>query len=164
MGADDRILRAGDRIDAILEELGRSAGPVVWPRVEELVQCTVEFYGAGLERILGYATAAGADTERFARAMEGDALVSSLLALHDLHPRSTRERVEGALEAVRPYLASHAGGVELLAVEGDTVRLRMTGTCDGCPASGVTLEHAIREAIARAAPEIASVRLEERTS
>lgn len=162
MPSDERLQQAGARIDALLEELSRSAGPVVWPRVEELMQRTVELYGAGLERILGYATAAGADAGRLTGSMEADALVSSLLALHGLHPRSTRQRVEGALEEVRPYLASHAGGVELLGVDGDTVHLRMTGTCDGCPASGVTLEHAIREAIARAAPEIASVRLEER--
>src|SRR5690606_28709795 len=114
--------------------------------------------GAGLERILGYATASGAAVDRLTSSMDADPLVSSLLVLHDLHPRSTTERVEAALEEVRPYLASHAGGVELVGVDGGVARLRMRGTCDGCPASSVTLEHAIREAIARRAPEIEEVR------
>lgn len=161
MSSDEQLQHSGERIDALLEELSRSAGPSIWPRVEELMQRTVELYGAGLERVLAHATTAGADPERMRASFDADPLVSSLLVLHDLHPRSTRERVEAALEQVRPYLASHAGGVELLGIEAGTVRLRMMGTCDGCPSSRITLETTIRQAIVRAAPEIEEVRVEE---
>ena len=45
-----------------------------------------------------------------------DELVAHLLLLHGLHPVPVRERVLGALDEVRPYLATHGGGVELLDV------------------------------------------------
>jgi Fe-S cluster biogenesis protein NfuA len=77
--------------------------------------------------------------------------------LHDLHPLSLTERVEGALDEVRPYLATHGGGVELLGVEDDLVRLRLEGSCSGCPSSRVTLESAVQEAIARVAPDAAGI-------
>ena len=43
-----------------------------------------------------------------------DPLVESLLLLHDLHPLDVDTRIQRALDRVRPYLGSHAGGVEYL--------------------------------------------------
>ena len=63
-----------------------------------------------------------------------------------------RERVLGALDEVRPYLATHGGGVELLDVSDGVVRLRLEGSCNGCPSSALTLQSAVDEAIMRAAP------------
>ena len=62
--------------------------------------------------------------------------------------------MRGALDEVRPYLASHGGDVELLGVEDGVVRLRLEGSCNGCPSSAMTLKLAIEEAIARAAPDV----------
>jgi Fe-S cluster biogenesis protein NfuA len=91
--------------------------------------------------------------------------VASLLVLHDLHPRSTAERVLAALETVRPYLGSHAGDVEYLGLDPDNVvRLRLAGSCDGCPSSAVTVNLAIEKAIEEAAPEVIRVEVEGVTS
>jgi nitrite reductase/ring-hydroxylating ferredoxin subunit len=54
--------------------------------------------------------------------------------------------------------------VELLAVEDEsTVRLRLLGTCDGCPSSSVTLKLAVEGAIEAAAPEITAIEVETRS-
>lgn len=73
-----------------------------------------------------------------------------------LHPKPLETRVADALQEVRPFLASHAGGVELLGVDAEAgvVHLRLLGSCDGCPSSAITLQMAVERAIVEAAPEI----------
>ena len=94
-------------------------------------------------------------------ALASDELVAGLLVVHGLHPYGVEERVERALEAVRPYLGSHGGDVELLGVSDEgVVRLRLLGSCDGCPSSSVTLELAVEGAIHEAAPEVSAIEIE----
>ena len=93
--------------------------------------------------------------------LAADELVAGLLIVHGLHPYGVEQRVEEALESVRPYLGSHGGDVELLEVsEAGTVRLRLLGSCDGCPSSSVTLKLAVEGAIESAAPEVVSIEVE----
>jgi Fe-S cluster biogenesis protein NfuA/nitrite reductase/ring-hydroxylating ferredoxin subunit len=90
--------------------------------------------------------------------------VTALLVLHDLHPQSTEERVLAALDRVRPYLGSHAGDVEYLGLDPDgTVRLRLAGSCDGCPSSTITVKMAIEKGIEDVAPEVTKVEVENMT-
>ena len=89
-----------------------------------------------------------------------DPLVESLLLLHDLHPLDVDARVQRALDEVRPYLGSHAGGVEYLGVTDGVARLRLQGSCDGCPSSTVTVQLAIEGAVLNAAPEVTEVVVE----
>jgi Fe-S cluster biogenesis protein NfuA len=65
-----------------------------------------------------------------------------------------------ALEKVKPHLASHGGGVELLGITDGVVRLRLHGTCKGCPSSAETLKLAIEAAIYAAAPDVVSIEAE----
>jgi Fe-S cluster biogenesis protein NfuA/nitrite reductase/ring-hydroxylating ferredoxin subunit len=104
---------------------------------------------------------AARDNGELAAALAGDDLISHLLMLHGLHPVPLEQRVISALEEVRPYLESHGGDVELLAIDQDTVRLRLQGSCSGCPSSTVTLKLAIENAIHKAAPEIEDIVAEE---
>ena len=69
-------------------------------------------------------------------------------------------RIDALLDEVRPYLAAHGGGVELLGIEEGVVRLRLQGVCNGCPSSAVTLKLAVEEAIERAAPDIERIEAE----
>jgi Fe-S cluster biogenesis protein NfuA/nitrite reductase/ring-hydroxylating ferredoxin subunit len=121
-------------------------------RGAELVQALLDVYGEGLRRIV----------ERVdSRELAEDELVSHLLMLHDLHPVPMETRVREALDGVRPYLESHGGDVELLGVDEDgAVRLRMHGSCHGCPSSTMTLKLAIEDAIQRAAPEVERIEAE----
>jgi Fe-S cluster biogenesis protein NfuA len=58
-----------------------------------------------------------------------------------------RGAVLARMEELRPALHAHAGGVELVAVEGGVVRLRFTGMCTGCPLRPVTTTSTIRPAL-----------------
>ena len=99
-------------------------------------------------------TKRGAPGRRRSGSWSQDGVVASLLLIHDLYPVPLEERVREALEEVRPYMESHEGDVELLGVEDGVVRLRLKGSCDGCPASASTLELAIKEALEKAAPDL----------
>jgi Fe-S cluster biogenesis protein NfuA/nitrite reductase/ring-hydroxylating ferredoxin subunit len=151
--------QSGRRIDALLGELqGLVSGPA-WQRVEELMREMLALYGTGLERVLEHASALG-DAQDLASRLADDALVSSILVVHGLHPVPLRERVQRALDRVQPYLRSHQGGVELVHLTEDgVVRLRMMGSCHGCPSSAATMEHTVRQAIEDAAPEVTKVEL-----
>jgi Fe-S cluster biogenesis protein NfuA len=90
-----------------------------------------------------------------------DPLVEGLLLLHGLHPVDVDTRIQQALDRVRPYLGSHAGGVEYLGVDADGVaRLQLQGTCHGCASSAITAEHTIQAAVEEAAPEVLEVNIE----
>jgi Fe-S cluster biogenesis protein NfuA len=134
---------------------------VALERAEELVRLVVDLYGAGIERILEVLHSSGRLDDDVLAALAADELVSGLLVVHGLHPYGVEERVERALVAVRPYLGSHGGDVELLGVSADgVVRLRLLGSCDGCPSSSVTLELAVEGAIHEAAPEVTAIEIE----
>lgn len=161
LGEQDRLRVTGERIDALLDASG-SGGVVARERAEELVRLTADLYGAGIERILDILYDAGRLDDDVLAALAGDDLVASLLIVHGLHPYDVSLRVEQALDSVRPYLGSHGGDVELLEVTGaGTVRLRLLGSCDGCPSSSMTLKLAVEGAIEAAAPEITSIEVED---
>jgi nitrite reductase/ring-hydroxylating ferredoxin subunit/Fe-S cluster biogenesis protein NfuA len=84
-----------------------------------------------------------------------DPVVYGVLRFHGLVKVPLSERLHRALEEVRPVLAGHGGGVELVAIKPpDTVELRLTGSCHGCPASGQTLSDGVEKAIRAHCPEI----------
>ena len=149
------VQAVGSKVEALLAEFASVADPATARRAEELVGLLVEFYGAGLARIVELLD------EQAVAPLLSDGLVTSLLVLHDLHPQSTEERVLAALERVRPYLGSHAGDVEYLGLDPDgTVRLRLAGSCDGCPSSAVTVKMAIEKGIEEVAPEVTKVEVQ----
>jgi Fe-S cluster biogenesis protein NfuA/nitrite reductase/ring-hydroxylating ferredoxin subunit len=143
------------RIEALLDRVDALPDPAARDTATEAVEALVELYGEGLARLVGHV--AERDDGRLAAALAEDELVSHLLLLHGLHPVPLEARVRGALDEVRPYLASHGGGVELLGVEEGVVRLRMEGSCDGCPSSAATLALAIEDAVHKAAPDVVGI-------
>ncbi|MFD4549718.1 NifU family protein [Streptomyces sp. NPDC058466] len=154
----------GERIAALLDALARQAGPEARDTADELVRCLVEFYGEGLARTVRLLRSAPDGADPLA-VLTADELVSDLLILHDLHPEDTVTRVGRALDKVRPYLGSHAGDVEVTeldmeATQGPTLRLKLRGSCDGCPSSTQTVRWTIEEAVARIAPEVAHIEVE----
>lgn len=156
----DQLRAAGARIETLLDA-SSSGGVVARERAEELVRLVADLYGAGIERILEIMYDSGRLSDETLAALAADELVSSLLVVHGLHPYDVTTRVENALESVRPYLATHGGNVELLDVTQDSVvKLRLLGSCDGCPSSSVTLSLAVEGAVQAAAPEVTSIEVE----
>ena len=159
---EDRELTArAARIEALLDEIDSLPDPVMRGKVADVVQGLLALYGEGLRRMLAIVerdggTAGAHLLEAFAR----DELIAHLLLLHDLHPVGVETRVARALEEVRPYLQSHGGNVELLGIEGGVARLRLQGSCQGCPSSIMTLKLAIEEAVRKAAPDLEGIEAE----
>lgn len=155
---DTDVGQVGARIEQLLGELSAEADTAVVEKAEDLVHTLLEFYGAGLSRIVSVVKAADG---RLLDELAADDHVRGLLVLHDLHPKSTLERVTEALDKVRPYLGSHAGDVDLVGIDADGVlQLQLKGTCDGCPSSTVTAKYAIEKVVKEAAPEISDVVVE----
>ena len=69
-----------------------------------------------------------------------------------------REKIEKALEKVRPMLMADGGNVELVEVTADgVVKLKLTGTCGCCPMSSMTLKMGIEKILKQEVPEIKEV-------
>ena len=70
---------------------------------------------------------------------------------------SLRERVEAALEKVRPALQRDGGDVELLDIVDGVVKVRLQGACAGCPMSQMTLAWGVEQALKKEVPEVVRV-------
>jgi len=69
-----------------------------------------------------------------------------------------KERVEKALEKIRPMLKADGGDVDLVEVTADgVVKLKLTGTCGCCPMSQMTLKSGIEKVLKEEVPEIKEV-------
>lgn len=68
------------------------------------------------------------------------------------------QKVETALDTIRPYLQSDGGDVKLINITDDgVVQLELTGACGDCSMSHMTMKAGIEQAILKAAPEISRV-------
>ena len=149
-----------ERVEGLLDAVESLPGEQGRETALAAVQALVELYGAALERLVELA--AGHDEDgSLARAVAADELLAHLLLVHDLHPEPLEARVTQALDEVRPYLESHGGDVTLLGLQDGVVRLRMQGSCSGCPSSSLTLKLAIEDAIQRLAPDVTEIRAED---
>ncbi len=141
-----------ERLEAIFE---------TW---DETPQAAVAAYRRALEAINGEAL------RRMVRALKtdpaalvamkgavGDEIVYAVLRRHDIVRASVSERVEVALESIRPMLASHGGDVELVKVLPPSIEVRFLGACNGCPASALTFHAGVKKAVQDACPEITEI-------
>src|SRR5215472_7477914 len=157
------VAQAGTRIEELLDSL-RSRGGAAADAAEELVRLLIGMYGDGLAAIMAALAEEGEQGLAIMDRLTADPLVEGLLLLHGLHPLDVDARIQRALDRVRPYLGSHAGGVQYLGVRDGVARLRLEGTCHGCPSSTVTVRLAIEGAVQDAAPEVTEVVVEGMTA
>ena len=68
-----------------------------------------------------------------------------------------QEKVKEVLDKIRPSLQADGGDVELVAVEGGIVKVRLKGACAGCPMSQMTLKNGIEKLLKREVPEVIAV-------
>ena len=69
-----------------------------------------------------------------------------------------REKVEAALDKVRPALQRDGGDVTLVEVTEDgIVKVQLTGACQGCPMSQMTLKNGIERFVKSEVPEVKAV-------
>ena len=68
-----------------------------------------------------------------------------------------KEKVEKALDKIRPALQADGGNIELVDVTDGIVKVRLTGACGGCPMSQMTLKMGVERALKQQVPEVKSV-------
>jgi Fe-S cluster biogenesis protein NfuA len=149
----DRVQQLSAEVDALQDAPARELA-------EELVGAVVAMYGDGLRRIVEVIESAREVGATILDELAQDGAVASLLLIHDLYPVSLQERVIEALDTVRPYMESHGGNVELLAIEDGVAKLALKGTCHGCAASSATLELAIKQALEEHAPDLVGLEVQ----
>ncbi|MEU9484972.1 hypothetical protein AB0D83_15095 [Streptomyces decoyicus] len=147
----------GRRVEEVLDRLAQRDDREAGAAAEELVRVLMDFYGAGLARImhlLGSATDDGGPGSALLR----DELVSSLLVLHDLHPEDTAARIDRALDSVR---RQHPAEVAAFDTDSGALRLRSGGSggC-GCPSTNQQAQQAVEAAVSCFAPEVTAVQWE----
>ena len=68
-----------------------------------------------------------------------------------------KEKVEKALDKIRPALMADGGNVEFVEVEDGIVKVKLTGACGGCPMSQMTLKMGIERVLKQEIPDIKEV-------
>ncbi|MER5377104.1 hypothetical protein [Streptomyces sp. NPDC002553] len=141
----------GRRIEEVLDRLAGSTDPAAARAAEELVRSLMDFYGAGLARVLRLLSASGEPLGT----LLGDRLVASLLVLHDLHPEDRDTRIARALDDLPEHPLEVVGFDE----DGGVLRLR-SRSGGGCGCGGSDVRSAVEEALACFAPEVRSVEVQ----
>jgi hypothetical protein len=144
----------GVRVEELLADLESVADPSIHGRAEALVSLLVEFYGAGLERMLAL-VAREPSGELIVRRLAQDDLLASLFSLHGIHPVPVEDRVHDAIEGARPQLGSTK--VTLIGIDDDGVA-RCEISLGGCGSAPFDVAQAmVEKAILDVAPEIVAV-------
>ena len=69
----------------------------------------------------------------------------------------THENVEKVLDELRPFLMADGGNVEVVELDGPTVKVRLQGACGSCPSSTMTLKMGIERKMRESIPEVSEV-------
>jgi Fe-S cluster biogenesis protein NfuA len=147
-------------IEHLVKTIEELPDPAARASAIALMQALMDFHGEALDRLMEIVATKGPIGYEIFDEFSQDEKVSSLLLLYGLHPEPIETRVARALEKVRPYLDLHGGNVELVGINEGVVRLRLMGSCKGCPSSSMTLKLAIEEAIFSLAPDVVSIEAE----
>jgi hypothetical protein len=144
----------GVRVEELLAELRAAPDPALFERAEQLVSLLVEFYGAGLERLLAL-VAREPSGDLLVRRLAQDDLLSGLFALHGLHPVPVEDRVGDALKGLRRELG--ATRVTLQGIdEAGVARCELAvGGCGSAPLD--VARKAVERAVLDAAPGVFAV-------
>lgn len=86
-----------------------------------------------------------------------DPLVHMLLSLHGIIRQDPMTEATRALNTVRPGLQSHGGDVELVRIEDGIAYVRLSGACNGCSMSSVTMRNTVEQALVQSVASISSV-------
>jgi len=80
------------------------------------------------------------------------------MAQHSVINSELTDKIEAALDGIRPYLKADGGDVRVVEVTNELlVRIELLGACGACPMSTMTFKAGVEEAIRKAAPEISGV-------
>lgn len=145
-----------ERIAVLAEQLLEHPDRAVSAQVGELLDWIDAFHRDGLGTLVEMIRAWRG--EIFLESVARDEVAGTLLAAYGLGEGpeakvSAEEAVAAALAEVRPYAESHGGYIDLESVVDGVVKIRMMGSCDGCPSSSATMTYGVEEALRKHWPD-----------
>jgi hypothetical protein len=148
------------RLERLIREMEDGPESSARARARQIVQATLDLHGGALTRLLDIVTASGPLGRSLIQAFADDPLVAGMLLLHELHPLGLEARVRDAIARLAPTLRGHGIDVTLTAIVAGAVRLRIERAA-GRGAVPAAVRSRVEEAILAAAPDAASVEIEE---
>lgn len=109
----------------------------------------------------GFPTASRHPLENPADSPAGNPACTLLIPLpvSESSSKTSRAVVDAVIRRVRPFIVADGGDIELVAVDGETVCVRLTGACADCPSSRLTLQYGIEAALRADHPGVRVVRV-----
>lgn len=150
---EDAFARMGE----IVEELNQHPDPMVRQKVFELLDWVEAFHREAIVRMSAIVPIDVLD------AFREDPVVAHLLDTYleeEFEPEDLNVLLDEALDEIRPYVHSHGGEMEVLSVEDGVVRLRLMGSCHGCPSSMVTLTQGVEKILKEKWPAFRKIEVE----
>ncbi len=148
-----------EHLDGLVQEFENLPYPEVRRKVFDLLQSVDALHREGLHRLVDFLH--DHDQGEWVDRAAEEPIVRTLFTLYDLAPAAPQSQVETALELVRPYIRSHGGDVEVIDVVDGVVHLRLSGACQGCAGSEMTLKRGVTAALEQGFPGFAGLRLVE---
>jgi nitrite reductase/ring-hydroxylating ferredoxin subunit/Fe-S cluster biogenesis protein NfuA len=125
--------------------------------VEALKSAIEDLHKEALKRLIRTLRDDPSALERLRGAL-ADPIIFGVLTYHGLLKEPLANRIQKAFDEVRPFMHEHGGDVELVAMRlPDTIEIRLTGSCHGCPASSQTLTEGVERAVRKHCPEIVHI-------
>ncbi len=145
-----------NRIAELAEDLLNHPDKAVVDKVTELLDWVDAFHRDGIGKLVEMIRAWRG--EIFLESVARDDITGTLLAAYGLGEgeelqAQAAEAVSAALDEVRPYAESHGGSIDVESIADGVVRVRMLGSCDGCPSSSATLTYGVEEALRKHWPD-----------
>lgn len=145
-----------ERLEELMVELEAAPDNRERQRLFGLIQPVVELHRDALERVVAIVRESG-ETALLDQ-LCADPLVGDLLRGYELVATAGIEkRVNAALELARPLLHSHGGDVELVEMRGHVAVVRLTGSCQGCASSLITLKRGVEATLFEQVPDLRGV-------
>ena len=153
----DDLEHLAERVDKAIAEV-QALDPEVRAKAMTLKSTIEEFHKAGLTHIVRTLK-----NDEHGKQLLFDLVdepnVYALFAMHGLVRADMRTQVSRVIDMVRPYMQSHGGDVSLVDVQDKTVFVQLSGNCNGCSMSSVTLRNTVEESLREHVPEIESVQV-----
>jgi Fe-S cluster biogenesis protein NfuA len=158
MSGENQLQQLSAQIEDLVRKVEAISDPAVKANATALIQSLLDVHARAFERVVEIVLQQKDLGLTVLNHFAADELIGSLLLLYRLHPDALDVRLNKAIAAVRKAVALQGADVELIGVEEEVVRIRLSGSVHGC--ASTQLQQLIEDAIYEAVPEISAVHVE----
>jgi Fe-S cluster biogenesis protein NfuA len=160
MSDEKHLQQLSTQIEDLVHKIEAISDPPVKANATALIQSLLDLHARAFERVIEIVLQQKESGRGILNQIAADELIGSLLLLYRLHPDDFDVRLNKAIAAVRKVAALQGANVELIGVDGEVVRIRLSGAGHGCASTKVSLQQLIENAIYESTPEISRVEVE----